>query len=185
MTLLPLPQFGETELQILRDVQRFSTVKRYHGLLPEKYALLYDQGTLHSLLRQSLLESGMVLSRCGSKLHGYRLTDQAATALRELGLGAAGSPMSCSFRELQGEELDCLDLQILADVLHYSRIRRNGGLCPKDELYEDHGKKDVKRLYEMGLLLYVKLKDAGGKSRKGYVLSELGRRIMDSAGQAA
>jgi len=57
----PVPlSLAEEELQILKDVRRFEALKRYHGLLPEKHALMYDAGMVRAIERHL----GSRIERC-------------------------------------------------------------------------------------------------------------------------
>lgn len=170
---------SDKQIQILRDCQRFSAIRTYHGLLPEKISSLYDEDVVRELIALSLLERGTVVSRCGGKLNGLRLTPKAEALLP----GMPSVELS-SIRELPDEELDAEDFSILRDVFHYSHIKCFGGMSPKDGLEDLYGKKVVRRLFDLGLLLSIKLKGREAdkkRSRKGYILSDLGRRVLARA----
>ena len=170
------------QVRILRDVQNFSTLARYHGLLPMKYARLYDKDFLRDLLDGQLLEKGTVLAPCGNRLSGYRLTQNAQRALAQMGDSTLERQPAAPRPAVGDEELDAADIAALGDVLHLSQVSRHAGLCPRGELVDMHGKAVVKRLYDLGLILYIKMKGVSDKSRKGYVLSQLGRRFLKEPG---
>ena len=73
-------------VQILKDIDRFSGIQRYHGLLPEKHAMLYDDEVLSDLLEQNLVEERTVIARCGRMMKGYRLTENAREDLGGMGV---------------------------------------------------------------------------------------------------
>ncbi|HPE37774.1 MAG TPA: hypothetical protein PK625_11510, partial [Spirochaetales bacterium] len=76
----------QEHVQILREIAGFATIKRYHGMLPGKHAVLYDEEVLAALVDQGLVEEGVLFSQCGASSKGYRLSAQARDRLRELGL---------------------------------------------------------------------------------------------------
>lgn len=170
----------DSQLQILKDVNRFSTLKRYHGLLPEKFAVFYDQQALEDLMARCLIEEGMVVSRCGAKLHGFRLTETCRAGLKAKNVNL--EPPDARLADLTllpGDDLSAEQLSILRDVFHYTHLRKFRGITPKAELEEVYSKKDIKSLYNLGLILYIKLKGIrDDRNRKGYVLSDLGRKVL-------
>ena len=180
---MPIPK---TQHDILADVQQYEYVQRYCGMLPSKFASFWDPEARDALITAGLIEKGKVWQPCGSKLKGYRLTSAGRELMARLRNGPDGDPdgdlIVQDIPGLEGNQFSLEDLSLLRDVAHFAHISRNNGIAPKDELLDAYDKRDVKRLYELGLLLYVKLKGIEGKKRKGYVLSSVGRRVLDRFG---
>jgi predicted transcriptional regulator len=171
-------------LQILKDVDRFSRIQRYHGLLPEKHALFYDRDLLAELIAQCLVEEGTIIAKCGNRLKGYRLTDSARKTLAEMGVNLDDSGLLQKVELALGVDQDELaeaDLRILRDIWYGSKISKNNGLMPKEELTATD-KERLKTLYEHGYVLYLKVKGLSVKHKKGYILSELGKRLLRELG---
>lgn len=171
-------------LQILKDVDRFSHIQRYHGLLPEKHALFYDRDILAELIRECLIQEGTIIATCGNRLKGYRLTDSARQTLDAMGVNLDETGLLHKVEMALGMdqgELGEADLSILRDIWHGSKISKNNGLMPKEEL-TGCDKDRLRKLYESGYILYLKVKGVCVKHRKGYILSELGKRLLRELG---
>ena len=176
---------SQKHLQALKDIYKFSGIRRYHGMLPEKHALLYDQDVLGFLEENDLIEEGTVIARCGSKMTGFRLTDNARRDLKAMGVELDSSEPEP--QELPTEDEDgCLtreQIDILADLYHFSRIKKFNGITPKKEI-EDYDKRDIKLLYELGYILYIQLKGRAVRHAKGYILTEQAMRLLRRLGIA-
>jgi len=172
-----------SHIQALKDIRRFSGIRRYHGMLPEKHALLYEQGVLDHLEECNLVETGTVIAQCGAHMTGYRLTEGARRNLRGMGVELDAAPVT---EELPTEDEDgCLtsgQIDILSDIYHFSRVAKFGGIAPK-EMVDDYDKKDIKVLYEIGYILYIKLKGKAVKHGKGYILTDQSLRLLRRLGK--
>ncbi len=181
----PPLQLSPEHLQVLKDIRRFANIRRYHGMLPEKHALIYEQGVLDFLQESNLVETGTVVAQCGAHMTGYRLTEGARRDLRDMGIELDGAPEP---QELPIEDEDgCLtneQIEILADLYHISRIKKFGGITPK-EMLDEYDKRDVKLLYELGYILYIKLKGKAVKHGKGYILTDQSLRLLRRLGKVA
>lgn len=179
------PLLTAKHVQVLKDISRFSGIRRYHGMLPEKHALLYEAGVLDYLEECNLVEIGTVIAQCGAHMSGYRLTEGARRDLKLMGVELEGETEP---QELSTEDEDgCLtngQIEILADVYHFSRVSRFGGITPK-EMLDDYDKKDIKVLYELGYILYIKLKGKAVKHGKGYILTDRSLRLLRRLGRGA
>ncbi|EPR39829.1 hypothetical protein dsx2_0403 [Desulfovibrio sp. X2] len=173
----------QKHIQALKDINRFSRIGRYHGMLPEKHSLLYDAGVLEFLEENNLIEVGTVIATCGAHMTGYRLTDEARRDLSSLGVELDEKPPE----ELPTEDEDgCLtrgQIDILADLYHFGRIKKFGGITPKHEV-EEYDKRDIKLLYELGYILYIRLKGKAVRHGKGYILTEQAMRLLRRLGIA-
>ena len=169
----------QEDVQVLREIAGFATIKRYHGMLPGKHAVLYDDEVLASLLDRGLVEEGVIFSQCGASSKGYRLSAVAREHLEGLGL---------EFDHGDWEKIGTLDyvsqdglgrehLDLLADMQHFSRITLYDGITPK-EVMAEYDKGVVSLLYDGGYIFYIKLKGAGVRHKKGYVLSEKGSYVL-------
>ncbi|WP_029896995.1 hypothetical protein [Desulfohalovibrio reitneri] len=173
---------NKKHLQALQDIYKFSGIRRYHGMLPEKHALLYDPGLLDYLEENSLIEEGTVIARCGSQLRGYRLTDTARRDLRKMGLDLTEEgqieeiPTDQDFGELTKEQIN-----IIRDIYHFIQIKKFNGIAPKHEV-EEYDKRDMKILYDLGYILYIKLKGKAVRYTKGYILTDQAIRLLRAQG---
>lgn len=175
----------QRHVQVLRDIYRFNKIKRYHGLLPEKHAMFYDADLLTTLEDRGLIEEGTVIARCGKQLRGYRLTEDARKKLKDMGVSL--STPEEDFDQAPPDEHDELGpehVRVLADMYHFSQVAKYNGITPRHEI-EDYPKNDVKLLYDLGYILYIKLKGAGVKYSKGYILTEAGLRLLRAKGYVA
>lgn len=169
---------SEKHVQILQDIHNFSRLKRYHGLLPHRETLLYDDDVFRDLRRSNYVEKGVVFTSCGSSLTGYRLAEGAREQLRLRGVelaepGRGGHEALAEVEDLLEPE----HIDILVDVYHLSHTHKYGGIAPK-QMLSDYEKKMVKMLYDAGYIFYIKLKGKDVKHRKGYILSRRGARLL-------
>ena len=174
----------ETDIQILKDVYSFKDVKRYHGLLPAKFLLTADAKRVERLESECLIEKGRVEAQCGANFQGYRLTEHALHNLRQLGYDLSNDDFICRLRNLKSidpDELDKRHIDILSDIFHLSKLCSNSGLAPKSDL-KKYDKKELRLLFDLGLILSIKVKSECDDSYKGYILSELGRRLLQQVG---
>lgn len=184
MDSCPYPaKLAPKHIQVLKDIRRFAQISRYHGMLPEKHALMYEQGVLDFLEELNLIETGTVIAQCGAHMTGYRLTEGARRDLKVMGveLDAETGPGELSTEDEDG----CLtsdQIEILADLFHISRVKKFGGITPK-EMLDEYDKKDVKVLYELGYILYIKLKGKVVKHGKGYILTDQSLRLLRRLGK--
>lgn len=170
-------------MQVLKDIHQFSRLSRYHGMLPQKHAYLYDDDVLTHLKHENLVERGTVIAPCGNHFKGFKLTENAKRDLKANGLDLDSEVQQKidAMPEPSEHGLTAELLEILTDVYHLSKVKRFCSIAPKHELVE-YDKKDLKFLYEAGYLFYIKLKGSSVKYRKGYVLSEQGRRVLKTLG---
>ena len=186
MDSCPYPaKLAPKHIQVLKDIRRFAQIGRYHGMLPEKHALMYEQGVLDFLEELNLIEIGTVIAQCGAHMTGYRLTEGSRRDLKAMGveLDAETAPRERSTEDEDG----CLtsdQIEILADLFHISRVKKFGGITPK-EMLDEYDKKDVKVLYELGYILYIKLKGKAVKHGKGYILTDQSLRLLRRLGKVA
>ncbi len=166
-------------VQILKDIDRFSGIQRYHGLLPEKHALLYDDHMLSYLQDQNLVEEGTVIARCGRMMRGYRLTENAREDLDSMGVELRMEPEgeSAEFPEFIDDELGTEHIRALRDLYHMTQIRKFNGIAPKHEV-EDYDKAVIKLLYDFGYIIYIKVKGKSVKYTKGYILTDDGIKLL-------
>lgn len=168
-------------IQIVKDVDRFSRIKRYHGMLPKKDAGLYDEKVFETLLENRIIEEGTVFATCGSFFKGYRLAPTAKKDLKKLGYDVEQSRDKI-LPELDEEEvLDEEMLEVLQDVGNFCRIKKYCGIAPKHAL-EDYDKELLKELYGQGYIFQIKIKGPDVKYEKGYILSERGQNLLTRLG---
>ncbi len=167
-------QLNQEHLKILKDVSVFSRVHRYHGMLPKKLTLFYDENIIDELLHAEYIERVHFNYPCGSNTMLLRLTSTGQTALQEN--EDALEPMPDDImNELTQEQWD-----VLSDIYHISQLRRYAGIMPlqaiEDEKLEP---KIVNSLYARGFLIRVKAEVGTGKKRKGFLLTNKGLRYLN------
>ena len=169
----------ERHIQILKDINMFSRIKRYHGMLPVKDAAIYDEDVLQYLLDEGLVEEGVVFTTCGSNPKGYRIADEARARLREKGVDFVNN----DWEKVKGNDFITLDqlekehVELLVDIYHFSKISKYCGIAPRSVL-ADYDKNVLKYLYDAGYIFHIKVKGVDVKHAKGYVLSEKAIRIL-------
>lgn len=170
-------------IQALKEIQSFASVKRYHGMMPEKQAMLYESEVIEYLKVNNLVEEGVIFSKCGTSTRGYRVADQARALLKEYGLDleADGWETINRFGFISEEGLEPGHMDILRDMDRITRVKVFGGLVPK-HVMDEFDKRRVKTLYEGGYIFYIKIKGADVKYTKGYILSEKGTYLVRHLG---
>ncbi len=173
----------ERHVQILKDIQHYSKIKRYHGLMPRKLTLVYDEGVLESLLESGLVEEGVILTTCGSNPVGYKLSEKGRDDLRNLGIDFTTDAWKVlkSDNCVSMDDLEESDIEVLMDIFHLTQLKRYDGIAPKFIL-ENYNRNQLKALYDLGYILYIKLKGAEIDCEKGYVLSEKAHKLLRQVG---
>lgn len=166
-------------IQLLKHVQAYSNVKRYHGMLPEREALAYDSKMLDHLKECGLLEEGTILTSCGSNPRGYRLAKNARKELNSLGIDFADRAWEKvrNDDEVTLDQLDKEHIDLLRDIYHLSKVTRFCGVAPKDML-RDYDNTVLYMLYDMGYVYHIKLKGKNVRHGDGYVLSDKAQRLL-------
>jgi hypothetical protein len=182
-------ELSHDHIQALKEIDSFSSVKRYHGMMPEKHALLFDETLLGYLRENQLLEEGVIFSKCGLSTRGYRVSDQARSMLKDMGvdLAADGWEALEAIDFVSQDGLDAGHLDLLRDMDRISRVKVFGGLVPK-HIMAEFDRNHVKTLYEGGYIFYIRIKGAEVRHTKGYILSEKGSylvRHMSGCGPSA
>lgn len=176
----------ELHIQILKHVHAYATIKRYHGMLPQRDSSIYANEALDYLIAEGLVEEGVILTSCGSNPKGYRLSKSAINELEELGIDFKNEDWE-ALRENDWVADDLLDeehIDALVDIYHFSKIKKFNGMAPK-KLLIDYDENLFKVLYDMGYVFHIKLKGSNVKYQKGYVLSDKARRVLRQLKQSA
>ncbi len=169
----------EHHLQILKHVHAYSSIKRFHGMLPRRDANMYEDVALSYLLEAGLIEESVIITACGSNPKGYRLAKGAIKDLGKLGIDFKNHDWEV-LREhnwVALDELEEVHIDALLDIYHFSKIKKFNGIAPKDAL-DDYERRIFSFLYDMGYLFHIKLKSSKGDDKKGYVLSGKARRVL-------
>lgn len=173
----------EQHLQILKHIQAYANVKRYHGMLPEREALAYDDKVLDYLKECGVVEEGVIITSCGSNPKGFRLAEGARNELESLGIGF----MDKGWEKVRNDDyvaLDQLDkehIELLRDIYHLSKVSRFCGVAPC-EMLEDYEGTLLRMLYDMGYVFHIKLKGKNVRHGDGYVLSDKAMRLLRQSG---
>lgn len=173
----------DRHIQILKDVSHYSKIQRYHGLMPRKEALLYDEDLLEGLVENGLVEEGVIEKSCGSNPVGYRLSEKGKSDLKSVGIDFTSDEWKVlqSDSHVHLDDLEEDDIQVLVDMYHLTRLKRFDGMAPKF-IMEHYSSSQLKALYDLGYILYIKLKGAEISCEKGYVLSEKAHRLLRQVG---
>lgn len=172
-------QLNQEHLKILKDVSVFSRVHRYHGMLPRKLTLFYDEDSIDDLLHAEFIERVHFNYPCGSNTILLRLTPSGQKALQENEDALEPLPGE-TLNELTQEQWD-----VLSDVYHISQLRRYAGIMPLQAVEEEKlDPKIVNHLYARGFLIRVKAEMGSGKKRKGFLLTNKGLRYLNICSSA-
>ncbi len=172
-----MAKFDQAHFKILKDISAFSSIKRYHGMLPAKLALFYDQSKVNKLIEDECVERIVISFPCGSETVMLALTERGHEMLEALlpeyeKAVARVSPAEEDDGSMQAQSgLSREQCILISDVYHYSNIHEYGGLMPYDIL-ERYSSKDVNALSASGYLIHVKAEMGKGKKRKGVILTD-------------
>ncbi len=167
-------------IEILKDIESFSDVARYRGMLPASLAMCYSESAIEELVQAQFIERMFISYSCGKESRFFKLTDQGRAELHWLNQGGphdADARKKGSQRNPDCDELTEEQLQIMSDILHFSKIHRYGGLMPQSET-EIYPPQELNRLFARGFVIRVKAELGSGKKRKGLILSDLGLRCL-------
>lgn len=166
--------------QLLKDIEAFSAIKRYRGMLPSKHALLFHPESIKELIEAGLIERLVVTFACGAENTLLRLTPAGRELLQKehtqqgdvSGQYATDDASAVSHEDLTEEQFE-----ILQDIHHYTMIKRYGGIMPNEEV-KNYNTKTINELFCNGLIIRVKVENHVQKKRKGVILSEKGFRYL-------
>lgn len=173
----------ERHLQILKHIQAYANIKRYHGMLPERETVAYDDKVLDYLKECGLVEEGTIITSCGSNPKGYRLAEGARGELEALGIDFTDKGWE-KVRNDDNVALDQLDkehIELLRDVYHLCKVSRFCGVAPCG-LLEEYDRTVLRMLYDMGYIFHIKLKGKNVRHGNGYVLSDKAMRLLCQGG---
>ncbi len=165
-----------TELnQLLMDIEAFSAIKRYRGMLPSKHALLFQPESIKKLIEAGLIERLVVSFACGAETTLLRLTHAGREALQKehTQQGNYCPLYDTEAPAISNSELTEEQFEILQDIHHYTMIKRYGGIMPSEEI-KNYNAKAINELFCNGLIIRVKVETHEQKKRKGVILSEKG-----------
>lgn len=186
-------QFDQQHFKILKDINAFSGIKRYRGMLPAKLAIFHDASKVEELVDEECVERIVITFACGSERVMLKLTERGHDLLEELlpiyeeAVEEVDMEAACPGQE---EETPVVEVKrvpasnlsksqciLLSDVYHYSKIHSFGGLMPSDIL-ETYSPKDISSLSGNGYLIHVKAEVGKGKKRKGVILADKALRLL-------
>ncbi|GAB7079687.1 hypothetical protein [Megalodesulfovibrio paquesii] len=168
-------QLQQEHLKILKDISLFARVHRYHGMLPRKLALFYDEAAIDELLEAELIERVHFKYPCGSNTMLLRLTPTGANTLQQQQASDDTLPDNDVLDELTPEQWD-----VLSDMYHTSQLRRYAGILPLEKIDDERlNPKIINVLYARGFIIRVKAEMGSGKKRKGFIISNKGLRYLN------
>ncbi|GFK94102.1 hypothetical protein NNJEOMEG_01941 [Fundidesulfovibrio magnetotacticus] len=165
---------SQDQASLLRAVAQFADVARYHGVMPRKLLLSHDEEGAGVLVEQGFAEWATFTYGCGKKMKGLRITPEGERAAGR----QADSP---AVLDDAGRELALEHLLILQDLRHFCRMPRYRRMMPVKKA-RHYVECDFEDLVNRGYILKMKLKAAGERSLKGYVISGKGLRALQDAG---
>jgi len=168
-------QFDTRHLRILRDLSLFSKVKRYQGMLPAKLAVFYEDEKVRDLIEQGIVERYNISFPCGSHTAMLRLTEQGKQTVASLPQSEAAEHDAAT--DGPAESLSPEHAAALADIYHFSKIQRYGGMMPESEL-NNYDLKTINQLYALGFVARVSVDTGTKKKRKGLIVSEKALRYL-------
>lgn len=175
---------NEKHIQVLKHINSYSNIKRYHGLLPKREAATHDSVIIDYLCDIGLIEVGEICTSCGNNLSGYRISGKAAAEFEKYGIDIKNSDWE-KLCEVDFEIDTCLDkehIRALMDIYHFSRINQFCGIAPR-RMMEQHYKSDVFCvLQDIGFVNRISLKGPSVSYRNGYVLSTKASRMLQQIG---
>ena len=163
----------EPQTTILKAAAQFLKLAKYHGAMPSKHIIAYRDEDVTALVGRGLLEWAQFTYGCGKELKGLRLTPRG-----QLYLDGVRDPEPVG--KCRGE-LAYEHLLILQDVYHFSRMPRYRRMMPEKKA-GGYAASDFEDLLSRGYILKLKLKVQGGRTIKGYVISDKGERALGRAG---
>lgn len=173
---------SQEHVKLMQDIYAFSGMERYHGLMPERHAVLYEEEVIRDLVTNNLVDEGFLTTSCGMENKGYRLTRTAQEELARLGVdleehcnGDADSGYA-NHDELMKEDID-----LLGEIYHFTKIKRYHGIAPRD-MFDENDRKRVKYLYKSGYLYNIRLKGPSVIFEKGYVLTDRAHSLLKHIG---
>jgi len=168
---MPLTQ---RQVAILNSVAQFANVARYHGVMPRKHLIAYDDAEVRDLVDGGLVEWATFTYGCGKHMEGLRVTPEGERR-------AARDMVQEPVLDDLGRELAVEHLLILQDLRHFSRMPRYRRMMP-DKKAKYYAECDFEDLVNRGYILKMKIKAGGERTLKGYVISGKGERALAGAG---
>lgn len=161
-----------SQYAILKTAAQFRDILKYHGVMPRKHALAFPESDLSALVDRGLLEWAEFTYGCGKELLGLRITPEGMHLLDESAAPA---------EEAEPNELAYEHMLILQDVFHFSRMPRYRRMMPAKKA-QAYVSSDFEDLLNRGYVLKMKLKVAGERTLKGFVISLKGERALKKSG---
>lgn len=168
---MPLTQ---RQVAILNSVAQFANVARYHGVMPSRHLIAYEDAEVQDLVDGGLVEWATFTYGCGKNMEGLRITPEGERR-------AARDTVQEPVLDDAGRELAMEHLLILQDVYHFSRMPRYRRMMP-DKKAKHYMECDFEDLVNRGFILKMKIKAGGERATKGYVISGKGERALMQAG---
>jgi hypothetical protein len=174
----------DSHLQVLKHINGYSNIKRYHGLLPKKEAAIYDDDLIKYLIDLGLIEEGVIFTSCGNSRVGYKISSKAASEFNKYGIDIKNSDWD-KLCEVDFEIDDCLDkehIKALMDIYHFSRINLYCGIAPRRMMEQSYNHEVFCVLEDIGFVNRISLKGPSVSYRNGYVLSSKASRMLQQIG---
>jgi YesN/AraC family two-component response regulator len=178
----PALLLSQEHLKLMQDIHAFSGMERYHGLMPERHSILYEDDVIRDLVENNLVDEGFLTTSCGMENKGYRLTKTAQEELARLGFDLEDHCYGITDSQYTDhDELMKEDIDLLGEIYHFTKIKRYHGIAPR-EMFDEIDRKRVKYLYKSGYLYNIRLKGPSVKFEKGYVLTDRAHTLLKHIG---
>jgi len=174
----------ERHIQLLKHVKSYAGIKRFHGLLPKREAVLYEPELINELVEFGLIEEGSICTSCGNNLVGYRISRKADREFENNGIDFRDSDWD-NLRDIDMEIDECLDkvhIRALIDIYYLSRVSLFGGIAPRQLLCENYAQDVLSVLMDIGFVYKISLKGPTIAYQNGFVLSDKASRMLYQVG---
>ena len=150
--------FSESEQSLLRVVEQFEQVEKYHRITPSQLLTAFEQKDIDRLLDDDILEK-VKLKSFSQKVKGLRFT-------------ADGLGLWLAFTGQTEPSAVITEAGLLArDVYLHTSLSFSGEAMTKSQILEHHSKRVLLEAFEQGLVAKVKIRQKGHDEVKGYILT--------------
>jgi hypothetical protein len=150
--------FSESEQSLLRVVEQFEQVEKYHRITPVQLLIAFEQKDIDRLLDDEVLEK-VKLKSFSQKVKGVRFT-------------SVGLRLWLTFTGQEEPRVVITAAGLLArDVYLHTCLSFSGEAMTKSQILEHHSKRALAEAFEQGLVAKVKIRQKGHEVIKGYILT--------------
>jgi len=153
--------FSEAEQALLRIVEQFEQVEKYHGITPEQMLVSFKQKDIDRLLDHEVLEKAKLKSY-SHKVKGVRFTPE-------------GLQLWLDFTEQEKPVVEITPGGLLTrDVYLQTRLSYSEEAVSRSQIIEHHSKEALAEAFETGMVAKVKIRQKHRLVIKGYIVTGAG-----------